>query len=67
MTVQEIEKAIRALPPKDKEKLIHNLPSLFPELKGDASWHKILSDPTSRPSLTALLNEVDAEYEKDSN
>lgn len=60
-TVAEIEAAIRALPPKDREKLADDLPSILPELNGDAKWQRIISDPRPRPALTALGDQIDAQ------
>lgn len=60
-TVQEIEAAIRALPPKEREKLAEGLPSLLPELNGDAAWERIINDPRPRPALSALGDEVEAQ------
>lgn len=62
--LQEVENAIRTLSPRDREKLIYDLPSLIPELDGDTLWNRILQNSTSRPPLTSLLNEADAEYRK---
>ena len=61
-SLQQIEEAIRILSPHDREKLIHDLPSLLPELKGDAAWSYILKDSMARPALVALLNETDSAY-----
>ena len=63
-TVQEIEKAIRGLAPADREHLLGDLPSLFPELAGEAAWRRIIRDPRPRPALSALLDEVDAAMRK---
>jgi hypothetical protein len=60
-TVAEIEAAIRALPPKEREKLADDLPSILPELNGDAKWQRIIADDRPRPSLTALGDEVAAQ------
>ena len=43
-TIAEIEAAIRALPPADRERLADDLPSILPELNGDAKWQRIISD-----------------------
>ena len=53
-TIAEIEAAIRALPPADRERLADDLPSILPELNGDAKWQRIISDARPRPALTAL-------------
>ncbi len=65
--LHEIENAIRTLSEQDRKTLIQDLPSLIPELDGDVLWKQIIEDPTPRPALTALLNEVDAEYQKNPN
>lgn len=61
-TVAEIEAAIRALTPKDREKLADDLPSILPELNGDAKWQRIISDPRPRPALTALGDQIEAQF-----
>ena len=60
-TVQEIEDAIRALPEKEREKLVHDLPSLLPELNAEAEWSRIIHDPRPRPALTALGDAIEAQ------
>lgn len=60
-TVKEIEAAIRALPPKEREKLVEELPSILPELNGDAQWQRIIHDPRPRPALTALGDKIASE------
>lgn len=61
-TVEEIEEAIGKLPAADRARLAESLPKLLPELDGDARWEAIIRDPTPRPALTALGDEVDAAY-----
>ena len=61
-TVQEIEAAIQALPATEREKLVADLPGILPELNGDAAWERILSDPRPRPALTALGDEIAAQF-----
>jgi hypothetical protein len=63
-TVAEIEAAIRALPPAERERLVEDLPSILPELNGDLKWQNIANDPRPRPSLTALGDEIAAQYKK---
>ena len=46
---QEIEAAIRALPPQEREKLVEDLPAILPEMNGDAAWERIITDPRPRP------------------
>jgi len=60
-TVAEIEAAIRALPPAERERLAADLPSILPELNGDAKWHRINADERPRPALTALGDEIAAQ------
>ncbi len=64
-TVQEIEAAIRSLAPAQREELVKDLPGLLPELDGDAVWERITRDSRPRPGFTALLNEVQADYQRD--
>ena len=64
-TAQEIEQAIRSLPTEERIKLLRDLPSIFPELGGDAEWDRILQDETPRAELTKLLNEAEADYGRD--
>ena len=60
-TVKEIEAAIRALPPQEREKLVEDLPAILPEMNGDAAWEHIIADPRPRPALTALGDEIAAQ------
>lgn len=61
-TVKEIEAAIRALPAKDREQLVDDLPSILPELNGDAEWKRIIADPRPRPALTAVGDQIEAQF-----
>src|SRR5579884_173999 len=61
-TVQEIEAAIRALPAKEREQLVHDLPSILPELNGDAEWNRIIHDARPRNALSALGDEIEAQF-----
>jgi hypothetical protein len=61
-TVEEIAAAIRELPDAERARLAESLPTLVPELDGDARWEKIIRDPTPRPALTALGDEIEAAY-----
>jgi len=61
-TVKEIEAAIRALPPREREQLVEDLPTILPELDGDAVWERIIADPRPRPALTALGDEIEVRY-----
>ena len=60
-TVAEIENAIRALSPKEREHLADDLPSILPELNGDAKWQRIANDARPRPALSALGDEIAAQ------
>ena len=61
-TVDEIENAIRQLSPDERARLVESIPSLLPELDGDAEWSRIINDPTPRPKLTKFLDEIDARF-----
>ena len=61
-TVAEIEAAIQALAPAERERLAEDLPSILPELNGDAKWQRIMADPRPRPELTALGDEIAAQF-----
>jgi len=63
-TAHEIEAAIRMLSPAEREKLIKDLPVVLSELDGDIAWNRIIGDGRTRPGLTALLDQVEADYEK---
>jgi hypothetical protein len=52
------------LSPVERAKLIKGLPVLLPELDGDIAWNRILDDARTRPGLTALLDQVEADYRK---
>ena len=66
-SLQEIKRAIGALSPADRARLVKDLPTLLPELDGDAAWERIVSDPAPSAKLTALVDAVDAEYGKNPN
>ncbi len=59
-TATEIEEAIRALPRKERDKLVEDLPAILPELDGDAAWDGIINDSRPRPALTKLGDEIEA-------
>jgi hypothetical protein len=61
-TVAEIENAIRALSPAEREHLAEDLPSILPELNGDLKWQRITQDSRPRPALTALGDEIAAQF-----
>jgi hypothetical protein len=64
-TIQEIEAAIQSLPPEEREKLIKELPSILPELGGDAEWDRLTSDPSPRPALRELGDDIEAKMKAD--
>ena len=66
-TLKEIEDAIRALPKKDREQLADDLPSILPEINGDAEWRRIIDDPTHSPALDQLIESVDRQMRADPN
>ena len=53
-TVAEIEAAIQALPPAERQRLVDDLPAILPELNGDATWQRLITDERPRPALTTL-------------
>lgn len=60
-TVQEIEAAIRALPHRERRRLVKDLPSILPELDGDAQWQRVIADPRPRQALSKLGDKVQAQ------
>jgi len=60
-TVAEIEAAIKALPPAERERLAEDLPSILPELHGDLVWRRIIEDVRPRPALSALGDQIEAQ------
>jgi hypothetical protein len=66
-TAQEIENAIRSLPPAERDKLLGHLHQLFPEIAGDADWECIAKDDRPRPALTEMLSQYEAELARDSH
>jgi len=61
-TLAEIEEAIKALPPAERERLAEDLPSILPELNGDLKWQRLANDPRPRPALTVLGDEIEAQF-----
>ena len=61
-TVAEIEAAIKALPPSERERLAEDLPSILPELRGDLVWQRIISDERPRPLLSALGDDIEQQF-----
>jgi hypothetical protein len=66
-TVQEIKNAIESLSPAERRELVAFLPTLFPELDGDAAWERLIHDARPRRALTALLDEVEQACQRDPN
>ena len=64
-SLQEIESAIRKLPRDEQAQLLDDLPSLVPEIEGDAIWKLIILNPRPRPKLNALIERVEAQYGRD--
>jgi hypothetical protein len=60
-TAQEIEIAIRALSVLERDKLLHQIPQIFPEFAGDSEWERITHDERPRPALSDLLNRYEAD------
>ena len=61
-TVAEIKAAIKALAPAERERLAEDLPSILPELRGDLVWQYIIADQRPRPALSALGDEIEAQF-----
>jgi hypothetical protein len=61
-TVAEIEAAIKALPPTERERLADHLPAILPELNGDAKWQRTINEARPRPALTKLGDEIEAQF-----
>ena len=58
------EEAIRFLSASERNKLLHDISDLFPELSGDAEWERIIADERPRRALTELLDETEAEFRR---
>jgi hypothetical protein len=63
-TALQIEAAIKQLSAKERQKLIEDLPELLPELLQSPEWEEIHRDPTPRPALSKLGDELAAEFSK---
>ena len=61
-TVAEIEAAIKALLPNERERLAEDLPFILPELRGDLVWQRIINDERPRPALSALGDQIEASF-----
>ena len=66
-TIQEIEAAIRSLSPGERQRLAEDLPGLVPELDGDAAWERIIRDTRPRPAFSAVVDRIEAEFQRDPN
>jgi len=64
-TVPEIEAAIKALPPSERERLAEDLPFILPELRGDLIWQRIISDERPRSALSALGDQLERQFKND--
>ena len=64
-TAREIEEAIRSLPVSERDKLLRDLPDLFPELSGDIQWERIIHDERPRPALTKILDEIEDTFRRE--
>jgi hypothetical protein len=61
-SLQEIEEAIAKLSAKARRQLVQDIPALCPgEFPADG-WDAILNDITTRPTLSSLLDKLDAEH-----
>lgn len=61
-TVAEIEAAIKALPPSERERLAEDLPFILPELRGDLVWQRLINDERPRPALSALGDQIETQF-----
>jgi len=61
-SVAEIEAAIKALPPSERERLAEDLPSILPELRGDLIWQHLTNDEPPRPALSSLGDQIEASF-----
>ena len=58
----EIEEAIAKLSKESQQQLLRDMPALCPEVFPVDGWDAILADPTPRPALTSLLDQLEADY-----
>ncbi len=61
-TVSEIEAAIKALPPSERERLAEDLPFILPELRGDLVWQRIINDERPRAALSTLGDQIETRF-----
>jgi hypothetical protein len=40
---------------------------LIPELDGDAAWEEMIRDTRPRPAFSALVDRIEAEFQRDPN
>ena len=66
-TVAEIEAAIKALPPAERERLAKDLPSILPELHGDLVWRRLIDDARPRAALSLLGDQIEAQFKAHPN
>jgi hypothetical protein len=66
-TVAEIEAAIKALAPAERERLAEDLPSILPELHGDLVWRRLIDDARPRPALSSLGDQIEAQFKAHPN
>ncbi len=66
-TVQDIESAIWALSPEERDQLAKVLPALLPELDGDAARERIIRDTRPRPAFSALVDKLEADFQRNPN
>ena len=57
--------AIQRLSSAERKELISALPTLLPELDGDAAWERLIHDARPRPALSALLDQAEKGYRVD--
>jgi hypothetical protein len=63
-TAHEIAQAIRSLSQSERDKLLHDIPYLFPELGGDAEWERIIADEHPRSMLAQVVDETEREFRR---
>ena len=66
-TILEIKTAIRSLSSEERQRLAEDLPALVPELDGDAAWERIIRDTRPRPAFSALVDRIEAEFQRNPN
>jgi hypothetical protein len=58
--VEEIAAAISALSAQERAELLLMIPTMLPEIDGDAEWERIINDPRPRPALSKYISELEA-------